>query len=380
MRILIIFLLLAFAGSVPAAAQQVLAERIAAAGFDRVRVASTPEELTIWFENGAFRNHADALRRLVSISGSAAGDRPLHLIPMHRQIPLGTIQISPGSGMDRLAASPHVRRMSATGGRADNAPLADLVLYPEIATQLGNFSDPVGLQVNLVPSASVGLWPGMTAHAQLILPLYNELDIAEDDVRPGLLVLHQLLRAPGASFLEVAGGFFSSDRYGLDVRGRSYFFDGRLQFGARVGYTGFLTYDEGTWRYGDLDQLTPSLFADLIVLPEYGLHLRARYGRFLFGDVGATVAVERRFGEMRVGFFGAFTDAGRNAGLTLSVPLPGSRYARLGPLRVRPGRALAWTYRYRRLPGTLARDYRTEPLPWEMQIVPTGPDLRSALR
>src|SRR5690606_38674017 len=127
-------------------------------------------------------------------------------------------------------APPSVQDQRRIAGRRLN-PSAfkfDATIQPQLRTGFGNFSYRVESQINLAPGISTSLWPGMRLPAQVIIPLQNELDESESQVRPGLLTLNQTLRPLPGTLVSATVGYFTNNQYGLDAAVQHELFDGRL--------------------------------------------------------------------------------------------------------------------------------------------------------
>ena len=123
---------------------------------------------------------------------------------------------------------------------------------------------------------------------------------------------------------------------------------GRFEFGGRIGRTGFARYLDGEWQYASLDTWTRSVSAGYNVA-RYALSVRATYARFLRGDSGLIVDVDRHFGEFEIGFFGILSEEGENAGFRIAIPLFMRRHMKPRRVRVRSADSFRWSYRYRGL-------------------------------
>lgn len=239
---------------------------------------------------------------------------------------------------------PHVNRLR--DGLHEPSRFVDLSIHPRYSVHFGFYRDPVMLQANLAPRLNVRLWTGFEIGAQILVPLYNELSSEGDYIRPGLLTASQFLRLPGPLFVHATAGTFTNRRYGVDVRLRRFFEDGRFWTGLQAGRTGNLFYPNG------------SIFIrrepDWVVLGTVGmawrrhhLYLDGAAGRFLFGDYGGRLEIMRQFRRSDVGFVFTRTVNGANAGLRLIVPFFEGTFAGSRSVRVRPAPDFTWEYMYR---------------------------------
>lgn len=325
-------------------------ERLLNLGLEGIRIEPGGVGRRVGYENRRYRYDVRALNEALEAAGPGVA-----LVPYRRGWPL--MMVEPGTDGTWRIAEMAPERLGGAVADPSRWKL-DLVLRPQVAVEFGNFADPVESQLNLVPEADLQLWRGARVLAQLIVPLQNELGDAGDEVRPGLLTASQVWRFPRGVWASVAAGYFSQRRYGVDVEALRFFGRGRLGLGGRLGYTGFASYTNGEWLYGDLDTVTWTAYATVAVWPALGLAVQPAVSRFLDGDVGVQLDVRRAFGEVEVAFRGVHTDHGTDAGFSIVIPLPGTRHLR--PTRVRPRLAeeLTWTYWYRALPE-VGRTYRT---------------------
>lgn len=371
------FLLLLFAASfvAPAVAQPGgpwevgagIKARLEEDGFDHIAIADVGEGVWIAYENRAFRSDLHALQYVVrQASQYVATEDTLYLVPSRRRVPLLTLsvpmaayrafvlgEISRRAFVDAIGIDPSPEELPDPLRRDRGSPLfvqPDLVVAPQFAAQFGNFDDPVETQLSLAPSLQLSLWRGMRLDAQVVLPLYNELEPEADYVRPGRLTLNQTIRLPRQSFLSGTVGYFTGNQYGVDLEARTYGIGDRSFASARAGYTGFALYDRDQWLYSDIEVLTWSVGAGYVVFPALGFSVEGSFGRFLRGDHGVRLDLVRGPGEFELSIFGLITSEDANAGFRMAIPIPVERHIGAGPLRVRPAERFDWEYQFRKLP------------------------------
>lgn len=366
--LLAVFTVASTSAAAQAPVQESLAERIGRRlvdrGFEYVRVEPGADGLVVEFENRILRYDIAALQEAADIVFSMTGaPESVVLVPRRRGIRLASVRIRrPIDGTDPVTAADRVDALPSTKARNGDNPLSnlfpggmnpstyklDIAIHPQLVAQFGSFSDAVRSQINLVPSASMNLWPGMQLYGELIMTVQNELEPADDSVRPGILAANQTLRLPGGVFVSATAGAFTRDRYGVDFEILGPVLDGRMDVLGRIGRTGYARYTDGEWRYASLDRWTSSAGVRYN-LTRYDLSTTVRYGRYLADDTGWIVNVDRYFGEVRIGFFGISTDAGENAGFRIAIPLFMREHMRPRRIRLRAADRFDWTYRYRGL-------------------------------
>ncbi|MEX0822538.1 MAG: hypothetical protein WD021_10360 [Rhodothermales bacterium] len=246
-----------------------------------------------------------------------------------------------GASMD---VRPYVRQLES--GHHASRPLIDVALHPRYSALFGFYRDPVMLQVNLAPRLNVRLWRGFEVGAQIVVPLYNEFSSEGDFIRPGHLTASQFIRLPGPTFVRATAGTYTNRRFGLDLRARRFFADGRFWAGFDVGRTGNVFYPNGS-VFVERDPEWIVLGTAGFAWSRHHLYVDGAAGRFLFGDAGGRVEIMRQFRRLDLGFVFTQTVNGANAGLRLILPLFEGSFAGSRSLRVRPAHDFTWDYLYR---------------------------------
>jgi hypothetical protein len=337
-----------------------------------VAVVVADGHVTAAYENRRYRYEIRGLKEAVDVlmRNVPQGNR-LTLVPQRRGIPLAAVTVAQAdyhayeSGNmteDRFFSSFIISTdvadaWHALGGRPrHNRSFRrfDIVAHPQLAVQFGGRQDVFESQVNLAPEISTSLWKGMRLSTQWIIPLQNELARQGDFVRPGVTAISQAFRLPGHTFVSLAAGYFTRNRYGIDAEAATFLDRGRWMLSARAGYTGDASFRMGKWTYDSPDVVTLSAGVDFFV-PIYTTSLGLRFERYVYRDVGVRFDVERDFGEFTLGFFGLMTSEGDNVGFRFVAPLFMRKYARPSRLRVRPARSFPWEYRYQGLTRAGAR-------------------------
>lgn len=356
-------------------AAQAVAQALVGLGFENVAATAEGDRIVATYENRRYRYEAravwEAAEAAMPLVGGAAR---LTLVPRRHGIPLRSVtipadayrafrdeQIDRDAFLDtleeRLDVGPWREALAGAPRRRSSLLRFDFVVAPQFAVQFGSYNDAVQTQLGVAPELTATLLRGLQLRLQWIFPIQNELDEDGDYVRPRWMTLNQTVRLPGNTFVAATLGYFTANRYGVDVEARTYLAGGRFAVGGRAGYTGLAAYRLGTWRYTDPDRWTGRIHVDAHV-PRFALLVRASAERFIFGDDGLRVEVRRAFGETHIGFWGLASNSENNAGVTLSIPLFPGAYTRPMRLRPRPARTFDWEYRYRDFPLS-GRRYRT---------------------
>jgi hypothetical protein len=343
-------------------------------GFENVAVIDEDTGVIVAYENRIYRDEIKALTEALRIVRRYSDDKStVILIPQNQRIPLVAVTIPASNSLtmnrelvdEGMAAEMVVsteldsiwQKVQLVPKENSSSLKFDIVVHPQFRAQFGNRRDPVEAQVNVAPELRTSLWKGMGLSAQIIIPVHNELAGEENHIRPEIIALNQTLRLPNSLFLSAAAGYFTEQRFGLDLNIRKYVDNGRWSFAANLGYTGFASYHGGVWSYSDINLLTANFSAEYRV-PNLNLILKTTFGRFLEKDRGVRCDAVRQFGEVDFGFYFIKTDAGDNGGFNFSIPIFPSRYLPANRIRVSPAPYFTWEYRYRRLDAS-GRQFET---------------------
>lgn len=344
-------------------ASTALVDSLATAGFESVGACVAGTRALVTYENRLFRYDVRALEAVAESASLALGTESVHVVPTRNGIPLirHTVR-GAGAGEAALATPPLPPPTNSPRFRLDVA------VHPDVRAVLGDFGEPVRLDLAVSPAATLYLARGLSATTQVVIPLVARTETTSGRVRPGVLALHQEARLPFDTFARASVGAFTDDRYGVDVVSTTYLAGGRASATVRAGRTGFARFDGGRWTYSALDRTTYTVRGDYLVLPTYGFGIGGAFGRTLAGDPEWRAEVHRSFGEASVSLFGLLTGGEPNLGGRLALPLPVRRHPRPRRVRVRVADRFDIEYRYRRTAAPRAA-YEATPVPWN----PLGP-------
>jgi hypothetical protein len=346
-----------------------LAQELVKDGFENVAVVQENQDLIVTYENRRFRDELAAAKEVIAaILSLAKEELNVTLIPQNRKIPLVAIHLDVNKGAETAngksstAAGWAVTEVNldfaASWKKLQAIPRAnastwkiDVAVHPQVHAEFATYNNPVAPQINLAPALNTSLWKGMSILAQLIFPLYNELEKEGDYVRPGLLAVNQVLRLPRNIFVSASIGYFTQNRYGFDIEAQKYFLNGRASVGANWGYTGYASYFKGTWSYSPVEHQIMLLNSEFR-LPRFDLSLRATYGKFLYQDTAWRVDLVRQFKEADFGFFVLRSEGETNTGFHFSVPIFPPKHLRAGRARIRTAEYFTWEYRYKGFPDS----------------------------
>lgn len=226
----------------------------------------------------------------------------------------------------------------------------DITIAPLFRAQFGNYSHPLEMQLNIVPAVQISFLKGMSLTAEIIFPLYNDLNPEGNYIRPGLVVLNQMFRMPLNFFATLSAGYFTRNQYGLNGEIKKYLLNGKLSLGAMCGYTADAGIIDGQWVYNTTGKVT--WFTDVSYrVARYDLYLSVGFGQFLAGDLGWRADISRQFGEVSIGLFAIQSNGVTNGGFNFVVPLPPRRYGTKNRVRLRPVSEVPWEYYAKGLPA-----------------------------
>ncbi len=316
-------------------------------GFENIAFIDKGDTLVVSFENRRYRFDPAGCANLVkSLVPLMPDSLIISAILLKQGIPVMRICLDGQGSEVKVQTLPSRFRLSSVGRRVHHSTLnkPELVIYPQVRIQLGNFDDPFKSQFNLAPALEMDIARGLHMMAQVIVPLQNDLEPHGNSVRPGILSISQFLRLPGNIYSLFSVGYFTRNRYGLNSEFRKYFANGKVFLGCMAGVTGYAEFYDNSWHYSSVDRFT--FFADAgIIWSKYDLTLQGGYGRFTDGSAGWRVDLFRQFREVTIGFFALNADGFLNGGFSFRIPLPPGKYTTRHRFRVRP--ASYFTYEYR---------------------------------
>ena len=226
----------------------------------------------------------------------------------------------------------------------------DIVIYPQIVAEFGNFNDPIETQINIIPSIETTLWKGMNLTAQVIFSLQNDFKEYENSIRPGIISLEQSLKIGRTFFINIGVGQFTNNRYGIDISVFKPIIQGKIYFLFRNGITGYSTITDNRWKYTRADNYTFLLSAGWF-MKKYCLQTQITYGKYIHSDYGWRADISRQFKEVNIGFFYMETNNVANGGFYFSVPIPPRKYKNNKSVRIIPAQNFSWQYTGKKIPN-----------------------------
>ena len=174
--------------------------------------------------------------------------------------------------------------------------------------------------INLTPGIKWYMGKGWQIAGQAYVPVYNDFGDYYKRVRLNMAVLSKEAYWKGRLFLKASGGLFSSERYGVDLKGM-YLVNGWLALEAQAGWTGFCSMANG-WHASTPERWTALAGAD-VYLNRYQTQFRLRGGRYVYKDYGAQLEVMKHFKHCTVTVYGEYSDLwGKSGGFKVIMMIP----------------------------------------------------------
>jgi len=340
-------------------------------GLQGVVITSIDSTVIIAFENRVFRLEANAvdniLKRLINHIDNSVNK--VVLVSKKQDIPFLAWEINPKDYQFLLNKEISIHqfqtRLSVTNFSSYFNLISkntqqqnpgnykiEIVVEPTLGLALGGFPDAVLHQINLNPTLNIFLWKGAQVKLQGIFPISNELSIPEEKyTRPSLLAFNQQVRLPKNLFLNAGIGYFTKNRYGVNLDIKKLFFNGNLMVKGKTGYTGYASFlkelnEETTSRklkYTNLNYWDYSLGVHYW-LPKWNINIGLSYGKFSNEKKVVRLEVNQNFKETVIGFFAFKTETGSNYGMNIAIPFFPKKYWKPKSISIRPPTHFHYTY------------------------------------
>lgn len=174
--------------------------------------------------------------------------------------------------------------------------------------------------VNLTPGVKWHIGKRWMAAAQAYIPVYNDYGDYYKRIRLNMAVLSKEVHIGNSGFIKVSGGWFGSERYGLDVKSM-YIVNSWLALEAQAGWTGFCSMASG-WRASTPERWTALTGVDFY-LNQYDTQFRLRGGRYVYKDYGAQLEIMRHFKHCSVGVYAEYSNQWEeNGGFKVVMMIP----------------------------------------------------------
>lgn len=214
---------------------------------------------------------------------------------------------------------------AAPAGRLRPTPHSvDLTVGPVFDYELGRVFEPFIYRLDAQATLLWNPWPGGLARAGVVIPGHNGFDFDPEhpdrgQTRPEPLALDQFAWLPGVALMSASAGMFGDNRWGFSLGAARPIAQGRFLLDAQADYTGFIAFVDGglfssPTRFSGFGGLTWRAGQDVSV--------RVRVQRYILGDQGVEVAVNRAVHDMTLGVFAQRTGGERLLGARVSLPVP----------------------------------------------------------
>ncbi|WP_019599132.1 hypothetical protein [Rhodonellum psychrophilum] len=319
-----------------------LEEQLSKNGFEQVvlTLISTDQDFILYFEHRAYRNPLDAMklaRRLAEEFGVIVKV----YVPLHMGVPLGSYEFD-GNGFVGKTLSENRKREFSYAYKSDKYRF-NFYMLPEVQSRFGYHERPLQTKINWITATTVNLGRGFGLHTGILVPIVNELDSQEKNIRLAPTYLSTFSNFLPNHYLLSHTGLFYNDRFGVNLQYRFFDADKRWSFGWELAVSGFyILPSSGLYMEGLNDEMV--LFDFEYYFPKEMLTLKLQGGQFMYFDRGARVDLIRQYGSVDVGLYGLSTTNGFNAGFMLHFPLVPRKILRSKKAELRMTESFKWSY------------------------------------
>ncbi|MFI3319064.1 MAG: hypothetical protein SNH88_07755 [Rikenellaceae bacterium] len=305
--------------------QQQEIEVLEGLGLENIRVVKDGSVSYIALEDNVYRGVARGVAKVVDALYGVDSTQTYNLLIEEDGV--ARVAIAASSKSDITASNDTEYLVDKLRGeKVHNSSFGRLaiVFYPELFLENSWYDKLYGVAVNISPAAELSLWPGAMFTAQVVIPIYTNMQDEKQYIRPGVIAFRQDLRLMNQLYGSISIGNFTDDRMGIDATLDYYTKDGSWNFGARAGLTGSSTFYGGEWVVSIWRRVTWSGWTSYYV-PRYNLAIKGEAMQMIYGDVGVRGSLQRYFKDVSIGLYAMITGGYTNGGFTFSAPLPGKR-------------------------------------------------------
>jgi hypothetical protein len=315
------------------------AEPLKSEGFEEIRVLREGNTVICTIEKGLYRTPAEDFRHaLLQLNSIYPDSCQFRIILLEQGQPLYQIIVEKTGRKDKLPGETNLDEPQFKGEisyydektwhKIKKEPVhrpvhtgLTLTIYPQITFRNIFLDGPIyEKQFNLAPVIQYSGWQGMMLTGQLIFPLVNELNKADNYIRPGFMTFSQNFSLPGWNSLRFTIGNFNKNSYGLDLSWKKRFQHSRWNIGANVGLTGRSYINDWYWNHSPLNRFSWSVKAGYY-LPSLHIQADIQAGQFLANDKGVRADLYRHFGEVTIGVYAGYAGGRTNGGFHFAIPL-----------------------------------------------------------
>lgn len=207
----------------------------------------------------------------------------------------------------------------------------DLLVEPLLWLSFGNFENPTKAALGVIPRIRMYTWKGFAFDLRSYFTFKDEI-YEEPGYKGGTAVLSQILDVGEKNWLTVSAGWFTLQRWGMDLNWNGLFLENKIFLETQLGVTGELAFEDSLFIYTALDQFTGRISAGYR-FSKYNLLTSVEAGRYLSGDWGGGFELLRRFGVVDIALRGFYTSLGANGGFSITMPLWFGRHPQWRRLR-----------------------------------------------
>jgi len=322
-------------------------------GFENVRAFALDDALIVEYENRIYLREKDAVKLIMArLTGEVGNIQKLILVPKRDDVPLFQIAIVREDYQPDTFRKIEISKSTVSDGHISTAQKynssagkMDIILRPEWDFLLGRFNDPLIHRLAISPEYSLLLGKGIRCSAQTRFLLYDESNYKGKRVALGKLCLDYTYRSSAPIFVNLGGGYFGDERYGLSSEALFFGWKDRIGVRGTAAWLGNMYYWEDTLYYTKMWKWT-ALAHLQCRLPFWNVLITTRVGRFLYMDYGVSSEITRFYRNSCLTIFAAKTDRGSIGGFEIQfLPYP-RRHPKPRRVRVRLPTILGMRYRY----------------------------------
>ncbi|MCH7412042.1 YjbH domain-containing protein [Belliella sp. R4-6] len=345
LRFLVFFCVISASLSFELSAQDILSkyeESLIENGFEQVilNASNDKKEFILYFEHRGLRNPLDALKLAKILADEF--DVPIkNYIPLHLGVALGNFMYDGKDFVGVDLVDTNKRELSYAYNA--NKYKFNFYMVPEIQSRFGYFEQPVQSKINWIVGTTFNLGQGFGLHTGILVPLLNNLDNQERNVRLAPTFLSTFSNFLSFHYFTSYTGLFYNDRYGINLQYR-YGDPSKLwSLGWELALTGlYVLPSSGFYFEGFNDEMVLVDFE--YYFPKEMLTLKVQGGQFMAFDRGVRLDLIRQYGAVDVGFYGVKTQNGTNAGFMFHLPLIPRKLFRSKKIELRMSESFRWSY------------------------------------
>lgn len=327
------------------------AERLAALGFENVRVSEQDDQVVyVAFESvsyrGTYRGAAVGIEELGKLYPDV---NTFRVMLLENQMPQMALTATRADGQwcvkgdydysDIETATHQTKTTNSSSAKFD------FTAYPLFSWINHRFDTPFEYVLSIAPTIETSLWKGNRITLQAIIPISYHVETINSATyfRVGIADIAQDFTSRNGRWqATLAGGFLYFDRIGVDLR-LAYHATPNLTLGAEASYTGDAIVNDGHYDIKAPDKFSFFGKAEYYE-PCTRLQAQLMGGRFVFGDYGARLDISRHFSDYTIGIFGVLTGGEHNGGFHFAIPLGPKRQMRKGAVRFKLPDYFDWEY------------------------------------